>query len=137
MKKVIYSILVAGMLSSCNYLDVVPDNVATIDYAFRTRNSAKKYLATCYSKLPNWYDPFDGNVGLLGSDELYLNTSIQSRSTNIQLGAQSKSNISIDYWTGRGGATNMWQGIRDCNIFLENIDNVVELTYQEKENWKG
>ena len=137
MKKIIYSILVAGMLSSCNYLDVVPDNVATLDYAFRTRNSAKKYLATCYAKLPNWYDPHDGNVGLAGADEIYLNNSIGARSRNLQLGTQSKNDISIDYWSGRGGATNMWQGIRDCNIFLENIDKVVELTYAEKENWKG
>src|SRR5690606_28532553 len=27
----------------------------------------------------------------------------------------------VNYWDGRNGAKNLWQGIRHCNIFLENI----------------
>jgi hypothetical protein len=139
MKKIfIYTLLASSLMSSCTYLDVVPDNVATLDYAFRTRNSARKYLATCYSKLPNFYDPFAGNIGLVGSDELIVNdNNIAANASIIQLGQQTKNDILVDYWSGRGGGINMWQGIRDCNIFLENIDNVVELTFAEKENWKG
>ncbi|MCK7556466.1 hypothetical protein MKQ70_16165 [Chitinophaga sedimenti] len=30
---------------------MTPDNVATIDYAFRNRNEAENYLFTCYSTL--------------------------------------------------------------------------------------
>jgi len=138
MKKIIYSVLIASMLSSCNYLDVVPDNVATLDYAFRTRNSARKFLATCYAKLPNFFDPFAGNIGLVGADEIIVNdNNISANSAIIQLGQQSKNDILADNWSGRGGGVNMWEGIRNCNIFLENIDNVVELTYEEKANWKG
>src|SRR5690606_8386310 len=120
-------------------LDVVPDNVATLDYAFRTRNSARKYLATCYSKLPNHFDPFAGNIGLVGSDELIVNEATIgiTNATSIQLGLQSKNNVFVDNWNGRSSGVNMWQGIRDCNIFLENIDNVIELTHAEKEIWKG
>lgn len=139
MKKIIFSILISGVLASCNYLDVVPDNVATLDYAFRTRNSARKYLATCYSKLPNHFDPFAGNIGLVGSDELIVNEATIgiTNATSIQLGLQSKNNVFVDNWNGRSSGVNMWQGIRDCNIFLENIDNVIELTHAEKEIWKG
>ena len=86
MKKIIYSVLIASMLSSCNYLDVVPDNVATLDYAFRTRNSARKFLATCYAKLPNFFDPFAGNIGLVGADEIIVNdNNISANSAIIQL----------------------------------------------------
>ncbi len=41
-----------GTTTSCNYLDVVPEKVGTIEYAFRDKLSAEKYLATCYSYLP-------------------------------------------------------------------------------------
>ena len=55
MKKLIY---IAGCLlllsaPGCkNFLDVVPDNVPTIDNAFTIRQEAMKYLFTCYSYLP-------------------------------------------------------------------------------------
>lgn len=139
MKKIIFNILILGSLSSCNYLDVVPDNVATLDYAFRNRASAQRYLATCYSKLPNFNDPFAGNIGLVGSDELYVNNNDigNTNATLISLGQQSKNSVLVDNWSGNGGGINMWQGIRDCNIFLENIDKVVEMTETEKSVWKG
>ena len=53
---VIYLVVtVAGCKKS--FLDVVPDNVATLDNAFTMRRETEKYLATCYSYLPNDGDP--------------------------------------------------------------------------------
>jgi len=40
--------LIAGV-SSCDYLDVIPDNLPTIDHAFQDRAAAEKSLFTCYS----------------------------------------------------------------------------------------
>src|SRR3546814_17785080 len=57
--------------SACNYLDVVPDNVATVEYAFRMRSQAEKYLFTCYSYLPK-YGNWGNNPGLLTGDEIWL-----------------------------------------------------------------
>src|SRR5690625_2331457 len=57
--------------NSCNYLDIVPDNVATIDYAFRMRSQAEKYLFTCYSYIPergNW----ERDPGMLSGDEIWF-----------------------------------------------------------------
>ena len=54
MKKIIYTLFIiigVGMIS-CSYLDVVPDNVATIEYAFRNRASTERFLYTCYGYLP-------------------------------------------------------------------------------------
>ena len=34
-----------------SWLDIVPDNVATLDNAFALRTTAERYLFTCYSYL--------------------------------------------------------------------------------------
>ena len=54
--KSIYQYLIyictAFSIASCNYLDVVPDNVPTLDNAFSDRYTAEQYLATCYWGMP-------------------------------------------------------------------------------------
>jgi hypothetical protein len=42
-------------LSCKKYLDVTPENVGTIDYAFRNRNEAENYLFTCSATLQQLY----------------------------------------------------------------------------------
>ena len=49
MKKIYAILLSMGVLSavsSCDYLDVVPDNIATIEIAFNNRSTALNYLST-------------------------------------------------------------------------------------------
>lgn len=55
MKKLnIYVLMALFALCSCNnYLDIVPDNIATIDNAFTMRSEAEKFLFTCYSYMPS------------------------------------------------------------------------------------
>src|SRR5215213_880778 len=61
---------VAGFSSCKKFVDVVPDNVSTIEHAFKLRNEAEKYLFTCYSYMPKngdgWY-----NAGLTAADEIW------------------------------------------------------------------
>ena len=45
-KHLFTSTLLAILITSCNYLDIVPDNIATLEMAFNTRANAEKYLAT-------------------------------------------------------------------------------------------
>lgn len=74
------SLLTGGMwgLSACSdYLDVVPDNVGTIEHSFSNRNEAEKYLFTCYSYIPEYHSE-RANVGLMGGDELATFYPIQS-----------------------------------------------------------
>ena len=56
MKRHTINLITLGLLllsvSSCNYLDVIPDNVPNIDHAFADRDAAEKYLFTCYNRLP-------------------------------------------------------------------------------------
>lgn len=39
-------------VSSCDFLDVVPDNVSILDHAFSNSTEAEKFLFTCYAQLP-------------------------------------------------------------------------------------
>ncbi|MGY3052054.1 hypothetical protein ACVWYG_000241 [Pedobacter sp. UYEF25] len=124
----LYTTLFLAVLSSCKkFLDVVPDNVATIDNAFTLRAQAKKFLYTCYSFLPR-----NGQLGddpaMVGGDELW---EIPERGAFLEMakGFQSKVGPLGDRWT------QMYQGIRDCNIFLENITKVPDMQPEEKTRW--
>ena len=145
MKKLIHTILAASLLcvAGCNYLDIVPDNVATLDHAFTDKNSAEKYLATIYSYQP--YFGFAANDPSIGaSDEWYYvydNYSAQSLfayEMAVQLGRQSITSPYYDYWSGSNGGRGLFVALRDCNTFLENIDKVNDtLDDETKEKWIG
>ncbi len=70
MKKFI--LLLVFIISSCeeDYLDVVPDNIATIELAFNTRSSAENFLATCYTYIPEHANVIQ-NFSLLAGDEVW------------------------------------------------------------------
>lgn len=127
---------VAGMmsLSSCEkFIDVVPDNVPTIDNAFSIRTEAEKYLFTCYSYLPD-EGQYGGNPAFGAGDETWQDLSFHTISTDplqIAMGLQTAGNPLMDSWAA------MYAGIRDCNIFLENVDKVVDLEPYMKTRWTG
>ena len=73
------TLLLISVLGCNNFIDVVPDNVATLEYAFRMRTTAQKYLATCYSFMPS-LGAIGGNVANFGGDELMLNTASSTTS---------------------------------------------------------
>lgn len=146
MRKIIISIsfLIALVLSgtSCSdYLDIVPEGTPTMDNAFSNRINSFKYLHTCYSYLP----VFDNGkaVGFLAGDEHWLipkgTGSIGSRidlnAWEIGRGSQNSNAPFMDYWNGANGGTNLWNAIRDCNIFLENIYNPRDLDDYERDRW--
>lgn len=117
------------LLCSCaDYLDVIPDNVATIDNAFAMRSQAEKYLFTCYS-----YMPKDGNTGLdpamEGGDEIWRIVSRGGSLFNIARGFQNVVDPYGDTWGS------LYRAIRDCNIFLENIAKVPDMDEIERNQW--
>ncbi|MDR2037616.1 MAG: RagB/SusD family nutrient uptake outer membrane protein [Bacteroidales bacterium] len=145
MKKInILLIIVCSTLLSCaDYLDVAPDNVATIEYAFRDKVGAEKYLATCYNFMPNFGLPAN-DPAFMGSDEVWNFEDKRELDDDvgnyypfyIKLGRQTANNTYLSYWTGENHGRNLWVGIRHCNIFMENVDEVgLELTGLEKEQW--
>lgn len=131
-------VLLTTIIQGCqNYLDIIPDNVPTIDYAFHLRSSAERYLFTCYSYLPaNGHA--NTNPGFNAADEvwyMYPVNGFDETVLNVAKGLQNVQNPLVNYWNGANQGKAYFQAIRDCNTFLENIDNVVDLEEYEKQRW--
>ena len=127
------------LLTNCtDYLDVVPDGVATMDNAFSNRANAEKFMFACYNMIPNQNDPFvyPGNVGF---DEIWWDVDVaglNSRSgARIARNDQNAPDPFQNYWDGRRDGRNLWVGIRDCNIFLDNIHRVPDIQNWERVRW--
>lgn len=123
---------------SCNdYLDIVPDNIATLEFAFRDRTRAEQYLFTCYSYMPKNMTAVD--PGFTCGDAIYSNPNRSGNFPNIGFDLMYYGNNVnspyLNYWDGGSGGENLWQGIRDCNIFIENIHDVNDMESFEKNRW--
>lgn len=131
---IICAILASGLVSCKKYLDIVPDDVATLDYAFRMRTTAEQYLFTCYSFLPD-LGAKTPNPARFGADEMWLASTDQSASQMIGRGEQNANSPYNDYWNGANSATDLWTAVSQCNIFLENIESVPDMDELEIRKW--
>jgi hypothetical protein len=124
--------LMTGLCTvSCNYLDIVPDNVPTLAHAFSDRNTTERFLATCYYNMPY---TTDGSVNWLGCfDVAVCPYDRDNDGTRVALGLNSASSPRENYWSGDNS---LFATIRDCNTFMENVDNVKELKPDEKARMK-
>jgi len=140
--KSIASTLAAAALllsSGCNgFLNVVPDDgLPSIETAFNLRSSAIKYLATCYS-----YMTLDGSMGndpaLLGSDELWdlygRTTTNRSDRVPFTMSYIARGNMSANTVYANDWAS-MYEGIRCCDILVDNIQRVPDMDDSEKAQW--
>ena len=134
--KLLLVVFVLSSTTACKkYLDIVPDNVATIDYAFRMRSTAEQFLFTCYSYIPNYGDRYN-SPALYGADEFWLSNDKTTWSTwNVAQGLQNINNPLVDYWNGTNNATDLWEAINQCNVFLENIESVPDMESYERTQW--
>ena len=137
---IILIVVVASMFYSCDYLNVVPDNIATIDNAFVSRAMAEKYLFTCYSYMPahaslssqafliadEFWVPFPQNRLYFYNDAFEI----------IARGSQGIVSPCLNYWNGLNGGKPMFNALRDCNIFLERMNGDIPGLYEfEKKVW--
>ncbi len=125
-------VLWCALLASCNYLDIVPNDVGTLEYAFRNRNEAENYLFGCYSTMQRQHDVIFNPGFTLSSEVIYpmLETQYFNPSGfNLIRGTQNSSNPVLSQWE------TMYDAIRRCNIMLENIDKPIDLGGAEKRRW--
>lgn len=147
MKKIYGLLAVAALccclLSSCDYLDIVPDNTVQITSIYENKDKAYGALAGCYSFLPN--PSYDRRTLALAGGEYttiytskYLNDTEFAQGEKIILGQNSKTTPFFDYWsTWHANYRPLYQGIRYCNIFLENIRSVPDLSDVDKDDWEA
>lgn len=140
MKQIIYIITTLFMMSlcGCNYLDIVPDDSPTLEDAFKNETTAENFVYSCYSFMPDY-----GDVKL--NQSLFTNEMTATYHWGVQYfqfmyfqqGSISSSNPVDDLWQ------NCYQGIRQCFIFLDNINKVVPVAINmadyevKKKQWLG
>lgn len=144
MKKLILNIVtfctfLFGSLS-CSYLDIVPDDTATLDDAFKNENTAEAFVYSCYGYIPNYMNYRSGNYSWMVSNEFACSYHWGVQyfpNLKLQQGLYSSTDPVIDIWR------NTYQGIRQCYTFLNHIDNVVPITLpqdqfdEKKRVWKA
>ena len=131
MKKYIIIIFIAVATLSCaDFMDVIPDNIATIDNIFSTRAQAEQMLFTCYYFIPSFGT---GNEpGMVSGDHAWYHHDPNGHTQhgwNLMRMGNNVSNPIFNYWGGR------YAGIRNCNVFLENIYKVPDMSNLEKSIW--
>ncbi|WPV66106.1 RagB/SusD family nutrient uptake outer membrane protein [Chitinophaga sp. LS1] len=145
MKTILTILIVLILFSSCRkYLDVIPDDVATLESAFANANETQAYLFGCYATLQNMAD-VRRNPGFTTSGEVIFPYPLQDQTTlggaggdagfSIIRGLQNSANPLLNYWDGYNMGLNMWQAIRKCNIFLENVHIPPDLPDYQRKRW--
>ncbi|WP_286845618.1 RagB/SusD family nutrient uptake outer membrane protein [Proteiniphilum sp. UBA5310] len=135
-------------ICGCNdFLDILPDDKPELKDAFKDQYNAEKYLFTCYRFLPTFADPLT-TLGLTGGGDIMY--SDLDKSQSMPAGPPAPmisffkgnivSNPYMNFWDGSNGAPrNLWQGIRHCNVFLENIriedGGPIDLDEMLREQW--
>ncbi len=122
MKRIITYLVVIAVISSCADLDLVPKDAQSELNYWQTEEDARIFLNSMYADLMS----ADSYLLLSAlSDDAY--TRAQEGYRNIANGNYDASNgVVRGMWSGR------YASIRRSNIFLNNINNVVEIS-EEKE----
>jgi hypothetical protein len=141
-------IIVAGIMAmmlfpACSeYLEVVPDNTMKLENIFNTKEEAYNALSKIYSYIPRDEDTHlthwtlgDEYIGRL--DQTYSNDGNMMRAIRIMRGLQYVDSPLLGAWSGTGGGKPLYEGIRQCNVFLDNIDKVRLMTVEEMEDWRA
>jgi len=148
MKKLIYSILFFSMalLTSCDYLDVIPEGKATTEDIWRTSVQAENFVYTMYDNVPDLYynqvlpdlcaggdlvSGWYGSVYYFKWKSLVYNDQESSSATYFKLWDPScqGASSSITY--------DIYKSIRNCYYFLNNIKSVPDITDEQLKNWSG
>lgn len=141
MKKKIFTILavVSLAVSSCNYLDIVPDDTPRMEDAFRNEQTTEGFLYSCYSYIPRYNDART-NFSWLMSNETVASYHWGTQwfsFLKIQQSEYTAVAPVLDIWE------NCYKGIRQCHQFLDNVDKALPISIsaeefeQKKKLWKA
>lgn len=129
---ILFAILFTGALNSCkDALDLPEDGRISYESIWADRNRTMGYLNACY-----------GNVGVITSDGFEY-ASYTSDAQSVQ--DNTATSAPMRWYTGIIGANNwifqdiwssMYNGIRYCNVFIQELPNATAFAQpEEKESW--
>lgn len=127
--RIILLLLVTVGYSSCDYLDIVPDETETVDDTYADKDVVRGYLYSCYAYLPQPNVP-SGSLDQMTGDEVV--TSFEHEPfASFPKGNYSAATPVISYWN------DFTKGIRQCYMLLEVIDKVPNLRDDLKVDYKA
>ncbi|MCL3781838.1 RagB/SusD family nutrient uptake outer membrane protein [Prolixibacteraceae bacterium JC049] len=134
--KNIYIILIAisaiAITSGCDdFLDKQQDEAMTFDKIWKTRKTVRQYWLNTMGFLPNDVGDFTHSPWLGASDEGTVTYYRESRWINF--GSWNPTQVP------REKMTHYYKGIRECNVFLANVDRTSDplVTPDEISTWKN
>lgn len=126
----IASIFSGALLSSCNYLDQVPDDVISLEGVFSTKRDVERYLNTAYNYIPTELNPKSGGGPVCDEmdfpwpeyDENYINQGSMTPSKGY-----------------RQSWGNYYKAIRQASTFISHVDDCgdANLTPELKRQYKA
>ncbi len=140
-------ILAIGLLflSSCNYLDVVPQGTATLDDIFSSSDNTRKFLNTLYTYIPN-YATYRYMPDFCAGGDVITSANGQTRYfpyKSILYGDENANQTYYGLWDPRAdsgiGATNydLYKAIRYAWMMLDRVDDVPNLAPEDHDSYVG
>lgn len=133
-------IVLITAISCKKYLDVVPDNTLKVEDIYDTKTQAWNALARAYNFIPR-DDDTHLTTWLLGDEWLgrldYNDNTGNLRGMRIMRGLQSQTSPQLGFWSGTQGGKPLYQGLRQADVFLANIDKVRDMQEGEIKEWKA
>lgn len=150
MKKILYTLVLLSitLLTSCDYLDVVPESKPNTEDIWKTAIQAQQMLNNLYDYNPDRYhvqtmpDNCAGDdffTGWYGFPRYFHWKSLVYKEAD----PESASSTYYKMWdVGAAGPTgavssDLYKGIRYCYYFLNNISTVPDITDDEIKTWSG
>lgn len=147
MRKIKYIILAACVLSSCNYLDVVPETKATLDDCFKSQSECQKFQHSMYQSMPSFGSHY-ASPDFFGGDDYITGrkgTVSYFQYKSVLYGLESPSQSYWGWWWagpiaelgGRRYCEDKYEAIRHCYTMLENIGRVPDISETNFNTWCG
>lgn len=132
MKKIFSIIVLLGMvaLSGCNYLDIVPEERTKESDTYQNPVSAKRYLYSCYSFIPD--NRISDAVDKFSAAEI-ANGVEKSEFVIFPRGYYSPSAPSLT----SALYNSIWTGIRQCYQFLSVVDKTPKILPEDLQYYKA
>ncbi|MDR0572998.1 MAG: RagB/SusD family nutrient uptake outer membrane protein [Tannerella sp.] len=133
-------------LSSCSdVLDQAPDGKISLEEVFQDDEKVAAYLNSCYLYIPSEGNQFyfTTRLPVAWSDEAW-DTDAEAEPTlcsgRFYNGNASASSHPIHSFQDANNGNywgNIWQGVRKCAVFLDNIDNATVKSEDNRARWKA
>ncbi len=118
-----------GVVWSCNYLDIVPDETAQEKDAFSDPKAAERFLYTCYSYIPR-DNHTQQSIDFLTGDEVVTPFEHEAFA-NFPKGNYTAINPQLSYWK------TLFSGLRSCYMLKKYVGDVPNLPRTKADDYKA